>query len=183
MKILEICPLQTSQVKEVVILDRICLGGMWTEEAYLREIESPNSSLLTLHLANNESENTNSTKVGIGCLWSILEEAHIILRGIQPDFQRQGRGTLFLLTLLRDAIARQLEWATLEVNANNKKAINLYKKFGFEIAGKRKGYYHSTGDDALVLWLKKIQRPYFETALNQWQYNLKIDLGKNNYYW
>lgn len=183
MKILKIRPLQASQVKEVVILDKICLGGLWTEEGYLREIDSPNSSLLALNLANNEPKKTNGTIVGIGCLWSILEEAHITLLGIHPDFQQQGLGTLLLLALLKSAIARQLEWATLEVNANNTNAINLYKKFGFEVAGKRKEYYQSTGDDALVLWLKKIQQSDFKIALNQWQHNLKIDLSKNNYYW
>ncbi len=183
MKILEIKPLKQFQIEQVLALDRICLGGLWTAEGYSREIDSPNSSLLTLDLVEHKSPEAEGKMVGIGCLWSILEEAHITLLGIHPDYRRQGFGTLVLLSLLTDAIARKLEWATLEVNANNLKAINLYKKFGFEIVGKRKGYYQSTGEDALVLWLKKLQQPELQTALIQWQHGLENDLGNNNYYW
>ena len=181
MKTLEIQPLKKSQIEKIVILDKICLGGLWTAEGYLREIDSPNSDLLTLNLAD-DSAKSETAIIGIACLWSILEEAHITLLGIHPNCRRQGLGTLLLLSLLSNAIARKLEWATLEVNANNLKAINLYKKFGFEIVGKRRVYYQKTGDDALVLWLKKLQGQEFKTALAQWQHNLERDLGNNNYH-
>lgn len=185
MKILKIKPLETFQVSEIVVLDRICLGGIWTAEGYLREINSPNSSLLTLSFWDEETKNTNSKEkiVGVACLWSILEEAHITLLGIHPDFRQQGLGTLLLLSLLEDAISRNLSRATLEVNVNNIKAINLYRKIGFEIAGKRRRYYQSTGEDALVLWLNKLQNYSFKKSLAEWQKDLESTLGKNNYCW
>ena len=182
MSILLTQTLETSQVPAIVALDKICLGGMWTAQGYQREIDSPNSTLLILNLVDNEF--TKKPKmIGMACLWSILEEAHITLLAIHPDYRQQGFGTLLLLCLLRDAIARNLSWATLEVNDNNKKAINLYKKFGFEVAGKRKGYYKSTDDDALILWLKKLQNADFKIALTQWQQDIEAQLGKNDYYW
>ncbi|MCC0177914.1 GNAT family N-acetyltransferase [Waterburya agarophytonicola K14] len=183
MKILETQLLRPSQVSQIVALDRICLGGLWTAEGYLREIDSPNSSLLVLNLSDRNSTKSNSIMVGMACLWSIVEEAHITLLAIHPDYRQQGFGTLLLLSLLNNAIARKLEWATLEVNVNNFSAINLYKKFGFEVVGKRRKYYSSTGDDASILWLKKLQQPDFKTALIQWQQSLATDLSENNYYW
>ena len=39
---------------------------------------------------------------------------------------------------------------TLEVDVNNKNAINLYKKYGFIDVGVRKKYY-SNGNDALLM--------------------------------
>ena len=180
MKILEIEPLTASQVPEIVALDRICIGGLWTAEAYLREIDSPNSTLLALHLANDFD--FGSKTIGMACLWAIVEEAHITLLGIHPDYRGQGLGQLLLLTLLQDAIARKLEWATLEVNVNNSKAIELYKKFGFQVAGTRKGYYQPAGDDASILWLKGIQQPEFKLNLSQWQKNIGDRLGQNHYY-
>lgn len=182
MKILEIKPLNPSQVPEILALDQICLGGLWTAEAYLREIDSPNSSLSVLRLWDNKSEpRSKSTVIGMACLWSIVEEAHITLLGIHPDYRQQGLGRLLLFTLLQDAIARQLKWATLEVNENNLAAINLYQKYGFEIAGRRKGYYQPAGDDALVLWLKGIEQPNFQSCLAQWQQRLRDRLSKNHY--
>lgn len=183
MQILEIQPLNPAQVSEIVVLDQMCLGGLWTAEGYLREINSPNSSLLTLSIVDRDDQNSKPNLVGVSCLWSILEEAHITLLGIHPDYRRQGFGTLLLLSLLNDAIARELQWATLEVNVNNSQAINLYKKFGFEVAGIRKGYYQVTGEDASILWLKQIQRSDFKKSLIQWQQSLEADLSKNNYHW
>ena len=181
MKILETQLLIPSQVSQIVALDRICLGGLWTAEGYLREIDSPNSSLLVLNLSDLNENKSNKIVVGMACLWSILEEAHITLLAIHPDHRQQGFASLLLLSLLDDAISRELEWATLEVNVNNLSAINLYKKFGFEVVGKRRGYYQSTGDDASILWLKKLQQPDFKASLIQWQQSLATNLSKNNY--
>lgn len=181
MKILEIKPLTPPQVPEMVALDKICLGGLWTEEGYLREIDSPNSSLLALYLVDSSFKETKYTMIGVSCLWAIVDEAHITLLGVHPRYRRQGLGELLLLTLLKDAIARKLEWATLEVNTNNFGAINLYKKFGFKVAGTRKGYYQPTGDDALILWLKGIQQPDFKCSLSQWQRKTGDRLSNNSY--
>ena len=181
MKEIELKPLTSNDVAEVVALDEICLGGLWKAEAYLREIDSDKSTLITLRLAEPESSN-RSKIIGMGCLWSIVDEAHITLLAIHPDYRRQGLGQLLLLELLKDAISRNLAWATLEVNENNSTAVNLYKKYGFQIAGKRKNYYQPAGDDALVLWLKNIQRDELKTKLAIWQRQLRDRLSINSYY-
>lgn len=182
MKILEIKPLIASQVTEVVALDQVCLDGLWTAEGYLRELDSPNSSLLTLSLTDAGTKSFSPKIVGFACLWSIVEEAHITLLAIHPDYRRQGLGQLLLLTLLQEAIARKLEWVTLEVNSKNSDAISLYEKFGFQVIGTRKGYYQKTGEDALLLWLKDIQKPNFQLNLSQWQQNADENLRSQYYY-
>ena len=182
MKILNIKSLTPSEVAEIVALDQLCLGGLWTAEAYLREIDSPNSTLVILQIRDNQLEHHQAQMIGMACLWSIVDEAHITLLGIHPDYRRQGLGQLLLLNLLEDAIARQLKWATLEVNVNNIAAIELYQKLGFQVAGRRKGYYQPAGDDALVLWLKGIEQPEFKSDLAQWQQKIRDYLSANAYY-
>ena len=177
--IIEITPVTPEQVPEIVALDRVCLGGLWTASAYLREIESPRSTLLALYLKS--SREASGSAIGIACLWAIVDEAHITLLAIAPKYRRQGFGQLLLLTLLENAVARKLEWATLEVNVNNTKAIDLYQKFGFEAVGTRKGYYQPAGDDAAVLWLKGIQQPEFKSTLARWQQNINCRLRQNLY--
>jgi ribosomal protein S18 acetylase RimI-like enzyme len=39
----------------------------------------------------------------------------------------------------------------LEVGAQNKIALRLYYNFGFQVVGRRIGYYPGTGEDALLL--------------------------------
>lgn len=44
-----------------------------------------------------------------------------------------------------------LKGITLEVNVKNVVAIELYKSMGFEIVGKRSGYY-ANNEDAYIMW-------------------------------
>ena len=92
----------------------------------------------------------------MGAFWQILEEAHITLLAIDPPFRNQGLGKYLLSALLDTACQQQLERATLEVRASNLAAIHLYQQFGFQIAGRRKRYYPDQ-EDALILWLNRLQ--------------------------
>lgn len=152
-------PVMTPDLPEVVALDHRCFGGLWTEAAYSREIDSPNSDLLVL-----ETTAPASTVVGVGCLWAILEEAHITLLGIEPGYQRLGLGRWLLIHLLRAAGDRGLTHATLEVRQSNQAALHLYQSFGFRVAGERRRYY-ADGENALILWRSQLQDPAFLAEL------------------
>jgi ribosomal-protein-alanine N-acetyltransferase len=186
---LKLKPLTLEQLNAVVELDQLCFGGLWTRSGYERELESPNSQLLSLEAASEQGESgfqTSSSEVltqnsqtadsetaptrsnaliGLGCYWSILEEAHITILAVHPDYQHQGLGQLLLYALLRDAKRRRLEWATLEVKPSNQAALSLYQKFGFIEAGRRRRYYKDTGEDALILWRGGLQKQDFEETL------------------
>ncbi|MGF1542130.1 MAG: GNAT family N-acetyltransferase [Pleurocapsa sp.] len=192
MKILVTAPIISEQISEIMALDQLCFGGLWSQTGYLREIESPNSSLLALSVQESlaikfdqrsKRQGTGDSQIiGIGCLWSIVEEAHITLLGIHPNYQRQGLGGLLLCLLFQDALHRGLKWATLEVKADNQPAINLYQKFGFQIIGKRKGYYQPEGKDALILWNKNLNQPEFSQYLAHWQKTIKSRLADRYLY-
>ncbi|MDY7002874.1 MAG: ribosomal protein S18-alanine N-acetyltransferase [Cyanobacteriota bacterium] len=184
MAIITIQPMSPKHISSVVELDRLCFGGLWNFQGYQRELESPNSDLLILVISqknedikrevtfkssNSKSEITNyQSIIGIGCLWAILEEAHITILGIHPQYQGLGLGQLLLYSLMRSAWDRELERATLEVAASNTSALSLYHKFGFQDVGRRRGYYQQTGEDALILWRGHLHDPEFEQTLSQW---------------
>lgn len=178
--VLELTRLTEDRLEAVVELDRRSLGGMWSLDAYQRELNSPNSDLLILSIsATGDRSDTSqmlspsdlspvSRIVGVGCLWAILEEAHITLLAIHPDSWGQGFGQALLYGLLSCAWQRGLEWATLEVRLSNDPALSLYKKFGFREVGVRRRYYQDTGEDARVLWRSGLQKPEFEECLPVW---------------
>jgi ribosomal-protein-alanine N-acetyltransferase len=142
---------QKSDLSQFVALDQQCLGGMWSLAGYEQEWSSPNGFLLGLR-----SPKTGSRQlIGMGAFWQILEEAHITLLAIDPQFRNQGLGKYLLNGLLDIACQQQLERATLEVRASNHGAIHLYQQFGFQVAGRRKKYYPDQ-EDALILWLNKL---------------------------
>jgi ribosomal-protein-alanine N-acetyltransferase len=165
---LQLKRLKSAQLSQVMELDKICFGGFWSLDGYRREMESPNSTLLIITIPSSEGEKV----IGLGCFWCILEEAHITLLAVHPDFQHQGLGKLLLFSLLKDAVKRNLERATLEVKETNQIALSLYDKFGFKLAGKRKNYYPKTGEDALVFWLSDLSKPEFKETLKIWEENL-----------
>ncbi len=181
MAIITLQTMSPEDISSVVELDRLCFGGLWNSQGYQRELESPNSDLLILVISENKekiaftSSNFESNSgynhqsiIGIGCLWAILEEAHITILGIHPQYQRLGLGQLLLYALMRSGWERGLERATLEVAASNTSALSLYHKFGFQDVGRRRGYYQQTGEDALILWRGHLHEPEFEQVLSEW---------------
>ncbi len=166
-------PLQPPDLSTAVALDQICLGGWWSENSYRDEITRPSSDLLGLFApsqAHCASAATCSTPVliGMGCQWTLLDEAHIILLMVHPQFRGQGFGTAMLLGLLAQARERQAACATLEVRAANTAARQLYAKFGFREAGRRRNYYQNPDEDALILWCAQLQRRAFAQQLASW---------------
>jgi [ribosomal protein S18]-alanine N-acetyltransferase len=164
--ILHLHPLTSDLLPAILDLDRLCFGGLWTLEGYQRELESPNSDLWVLSIAS--ASQAESVAIGIGCLWAIVDEAHITIVGIHPAYQRQGLGQVMLWTLLKSAQQRGLERATLEVRASNRAALSLYEKFGFREAGRRRRYY-ADDEDALILWRGGLQFPQFPDLLASWR--------------
>ena len=117
-----------------------------------------------------------SQLIGLGCFWSILEEAHITLLAVHPEYQNQGLGKLLFYGLLYLAHQQGLERATLEVRVSNQTALSLYKKFGFQEVGKRRRYYQDTGEDALILWRNHLATAEFNKILMEWQQEIKANL-------
>ncbi len=168
--------LREEYLEAVVILDHLCFGGLWTLAGYQRELTSPNSELLVLRSPvsqNTTSGSLNKTQdlIGIGCFWAILDEAHITILGIHPDYRSQGLGRLLLVALLQTAIERKMERATLEVRASNQIALSIYEEFGFQVAGIRRKYYQNPPEDALILWRSGLQTENFTQELHDWLEN------------
>jgi ribosomal-protein-alanine N-acetyltransferase len=94
--------------------------------------------------------------IGYAIVWKIFEEFHIANFAIKPDYQGKKLGKRFLENLL--TLRGNCKFALLEVRENNKRAIQLYEKFGFKTVFKRKRYYKN-GDTALVM-----QKIFIESA-------------------
>jgi [ribosomal protein S18]-alanine N-acetyltransferase len=168
LKFLKLQPLTSAQLDQIVALDRISLGGLWSSDGYQREIDSPNSDLLVLHKIEHPDSIQTTALIGMGCVWAIADEAHITLLATHPDYRQQGLGQLMLYALLLNAWKRNLAWATLEVRLSNQRAIALYEKFGFQRVGTRPKYYQDPVEDALILWHNGLKHHDFVQTLHQW---------------
>ena len=86
-----------------------------------------------------------------GGLWIVVDEAHIMTLATRRDLRRRGLAEVVLVALLSEAKRRRARCATLEVRASNAAAQGLYGKYGFEVVGRRKGYYPDNREDALIM--------------------------------
>jgi ribosomal-protein-alanine N-acetyltransferase len=165
-------PLTHADLNQILALDHLCFQGFWSQSAYQRELDSPNSDLLGLEVIPPQQV---PEIIGMGCTWAILDEAHITLLSVAPDYQGLGFGQWLLIHLLQVACDRQLTHATLEVRKSNQRAISLYTKFGFQVAGTRPQYY-ADNEDALILWKSGLQTPAFAATLTQLAHQQQVVL-------
>lgn len=162
--------MQTADVAHVVAIDRQSFADAWSVHSYMHEVNEsrvshmlvvtmptptnalPLPTLLDRLLGRVPHTSPASQVVAYGGLWHIAEEAHISTIATHPHWRGRKLGELALLAMLQKSILRGAEYVVLEVRVSNTIARNLYIKHGFEVADRRKGYYHD-GEDAFDMRL------------------------------
>lgn len=89
--------------------------------------------------------------VGYGGFWFIIDEAHISTIAVHPDWRGRHVGERLFVSILEQALDLGAVTATLEVRVSNDRAQGLYRKYHFEVVGRRKHYYRDNGEDALLM--------------------------------
>lgn len=96
-----------------------------------------------------------SLVVGYAGLQVILDEGHIMNLAVHPDYRQRGIAELLLLHQFAEALRRGALRLTLEVRSSNFAAQQLYLKYGFSKAGRRRRYY-GDGEDAIIMWTDRL---------------------------
>jgi ribosomal-protein-alanine N-acetyltransferase len=139
------------QIDDVLEIEHASFTNPWTREMYLAELENRGVSFCFL------ARNDKGEAVGFCSFWRVLDELHINNLAVRPDSRRAGIGTALLTHVLREGARLGARRATLEVRRSNNAARLLYERFGFAVAGVRRGYYTKPLEDALVLWRDGLQ--------------------------
>lgn len=88
---------------------------------------------------------------------ALAGEAEILTLAVAPPARRQGLARRLIEHAVVRALALGAESLFLEVADDNVPALGLYRGFGFEVVGRRRGYYARgngvTPVDALVMRL------------------------------
>jgi len=133
------------QLSDLEIIDslekQLFKGDAWPKESYIYELTE--NDLSRMYVDDNDGE-----IVSYGGMWFLFENCDITTIGVNPIYQGQGYGQKMLEHLLKIAKENECEFVHLEVRVSNTKAINLYKKNGFEVIRTRKGYYSDNHEDA-----------------------------------
>ncbi len=87
---------------------------------------------------------------------------HLMNVAVDPERRRRGTATLLIHHLFDEGGA--MSPYTLEVRMSNREAILMYERFGFRSAGRRSGYYHDNGEDAVIMWYEHELAPSAASA-------------------
>jgi ribosomal-protein-alanine N-acetyltransferase len=140
---LNIRPMHESDLAEIVQIEKETYSDPWSRRMFLEHLNSPSSLDLVL-----EKEGV----IGFACTTVITGYMLAIDNfTIRKEERKKGWGASFLSRLIDAGRELKVTNFTLEVRESNLPAIGLYEKFSFKVCGRRKGYYYSPVEDALIM--------------------------------
>jgi ribosomal-protein-alanine N-acetyltransferase len=140
---LAIRALAYSDLPEVVAIERRSFPTPWSLAMFVLELSKPSGISLAA---------TRDGKL-VGYLVCSRYDGvwHLMNVAIEPRLRRRGIASALLRELFGRADAPGEQY-TLEVRPSNPAAIQMYERFGFRSAGRRRGYYHDNREDAVIMW-------------------------------
>lgn len=146
----EMVPEDAEAVEKV---EKACFAVPWSRESFWRE--AANENTLYLLVLDQDLSEEDQIIGYVGC-WILCGEGQITNVAVSPAYRGKGVGTEMLAKLIELVKEKGSTAMTLEVRPSNAPALALYRKFGFKEAGRRPGYYHDNGEDAIIMWNTKI---------------------------
>jgi ribosomal-protein-alanine N-acetyltransferase len=136
-------PASIDDVADVAAMERRCYADPWPAAAFTSLPGNP-----SVYFAVARVEGLLKGYV-VG--WHVLNEAELANLAVEPGSRRNGLGSRLLDQMLEDAAERGAERIFLEVRESNEGARRLYASRGFTEIGRRKKYYRTPDEDALIL--------------------------------
>lgn len=130
----------------LVRLEQACFSEPWTRAGLAEELENPAAVFAAAELGGET--------VGYAGMHCVCGECYVDNVAVFPEFRRKGVATALLSYLIDRAKERDGVFLTLEVRESNFPARQTYAAFGFREEGRRKNFYRSPAEDALILTLR-----------------------------
>lgn len=130
---------------EVVELERACYSDPWSAESFAGLQDNPAVHFVVVRGAGG------GPVLGYAVAWFVADEGELANIAVSPRERQRGVGTAMLDSVLEAATARGTAALYLEVRESNQAARKLYAAREFEEVGRRKQYYRSPQEDALIL--------------------------------
>lgn len=126
----------------------------WSEEEFAAL--AANASVIALGL-RRYSLYRSKRLIGFGLFRIAADEAEVLTVAVQRARQGRGYGRLLMEEALRRLYRERIGSCFLEVDRDNRAAVNLYQSLGFETVGERKGYYHRLDGPAGIALVMRLR--------------------------
>lgn len=142
-------PLVEGDLDELMAIEQVSFAQPWTRNVMAAELSVAHN----IHIGARWGHSKGFV-VGYLFLWLVLDEVQVHTIASHPALRGQGIAQCLLAAGFHGARQKGGTWASLEVRPSNWAARRLYDKFGFEQVGRRKNYYSSPKEDALLFNLE-----------------------------
>ncbi len=149
-------PMTVDDIPAVLEIDRLSFPSPATAQLYQNELTDNRLAHYQVLVRRGAA---GETLAGYAGFWLIADEVHVSTIAVHPDERGRGRGEWLLLNLLLEACRLDPLLVTLEVRTSNATAQGLYRKYRFREVGRRRRYYHDTGEDALLMTVDFAEQP------------------------
>lgn len=163
---IKIYPLSIKDIDQVYAIEVETFPTPWSRKSFVSQLLGRRSNIYLVAKKNNEV-------IGYTGIVKKNKSGHITTIAVKSDFKRKKIGTLLLISLIRKAIKRGITRLFLEVRQSNIIAQKFYAKFNFFTAGKIRGYYSDSGEDALVMVVDDITNYEYKDTILKLERELK----------
>ena len=141
-------PLTVADLGAVLVIENAAYEFPWTRGNFIDALA-----------AGNHAQGLRDA-AGTLCAYCVamagVQEMHLLNLTVAPSYQHRGLARLMLDALVAASGAADARWLWLEVRESNQRAQAVYRRYGFEPIGLRRGYYPAAGgqrEDAIVMRL------------------------------
>jgi ribosomal-protein-alanine N-acetyltransferase len=135
--------MERGDIVELAQIEQESFSLPWTQKMLLNELDYPYGWRHVVLDGGGEIAGYVICRF-YGDLWHVMDIA------TRSGHRRRGIAGYLLDEFLRQTAGTRVP-STLEVRVSNADAISLYQGHGFHAVGRRPGYYHDNGEDALVM--------------------------------
>ena len=146
----QIEPMTAHDLLEVVEIEETCRLSLWGWDSYHDELSRPEAIMLVARRERPDQRTGHSLHGFLSARIS-ARELHINNIGVHETSRRRGIGNALMEAAVERARRQGALTAILEVRAGNVAAQSLYRRYCFEVAGRRRQYYRDPVEDALLM--------------------------------
>lgn len=143
-------PMTEHDLLDVVELEEMSKLSPWGWDAYHTELRAGASLMLVARMAGPAIHQERRI-LGFIVAREMADEIHINNVAVRPDSRGRGIGRHLMQAALTWGREKGVRQAVLEVRAGNQPAQELYRSCGFQMIGRRRRYYKTPVEDALLM--------------------------------
>ena len=138
--------MQEHDVPAMMTIERGSFSSPWSETVFQGELHKDYAVARVAELGQRI--------IGYAIANFVLDEGHILNLAVHPGHRREGIATSLMTELLYTLRQKGCRLLYLEVRASNAPARLFYEHLEFSVVGKRRRYYQSPVEDALLMFRK-----------------------------